>query len=393
VNFIRASVRPLALLCALAARPATAVQFTRVVIDDDFPGAYQVEVADVNGDGKPDVVAVGGSTCAWYENPRWTKTVLTGPETTPGTISSATANFQGGLRPQVAVAYEFSMNRPISGRLLLLQPSDGGGFDVRPVGPIGSIHRLRVGDVDGDRKLDLIVAPIFGAAARPPVFDQEAAAVRVYRTHRKDGTLDFGAADRAGAAPVLHAIDVIDLDDDDRSDVLTASNFGVTRMSLGRDGAWTATPLVPGAPGAPPRRGSSEVHVGRLRDGRRFLATIDPWHGSQVAVCVADRPGSLAFGPRTVIDDTLAEGHALWVADLDGDGDAEIIAGHRGTDHRVSLYDFDGAAWNRTVIDRAIAAQDLRGGDLDGDGTPDVVAAGGSTHNVVWYRPRATPAR
>ena len=42
--------------------------------------------------------------------------------------------------------------------------------------------------------------------------------------------------------------------------------------------------------------------------------------------------------------------------------------------------------WTKTVIDRDIAAQDLRGGDLDGDGTPDVVAVGGSTHNVVWYR-------
>ena len=42
------------------------------------------------------------------------------------------------------------------------------------------------------------------------------------------------------------------------------------------------------------------------------------------------------------------------------------------------------------MLDREIAAQDLRGGDLDGDGTPDVVAVGGSTHNVVWYRPKKT---
>ena len=46
----------------------------------------------------------------------------------------------------------------------------------------------------------------------------------------------------------------------------------------------------------------------------------------------------------------------------------------------------DRAGNGRTVIDSEIAAQDLRGGDLDGDGTPDVVAVGGSTHNVVWYR-------
>ena len=153
------------------------------------------------------------------------------------------------------------------------------------------------------------------------------------------------------------------------------------------DPAWLKVPLVAGAPGEPPKRGCSEVHLGRA-NGTRFIATIEPWHGTQVVVWTENAPGSLKFGPRTVIDDTLADGHALWVADVDGDGDQEIFAGHRGKDHRVSMYDFDRAdqKWKKTVIDRDIAAQDLRGGDLDGDGTPDVVAVGGSTHNVVWYR-------
>ena len=101
----------------------------------------------------------------------------------------------------------------------------------------------------------------------------------------------------------------------------------------------------------------------------------------------AATPTSVRSARRTVLDDTLADGHALWVADVDGDGDDEVFAGHRGKDHRVSLYDFDRAkkTWSRTVLDRDIAAQDLRGGDIDGDGTPDVVAVGGATHNVVWY--------
>ncbi|MDR3634320.1 MAG: VCBS repeat-containing protein [Isosphaeraceae bacterium] len=372
------------------AQPAWAVEFERVVIDDAFPGAYQVEVADVNGDGKPDVVAVGGGTCAWYENPKWTKEVLAGPKLTPGIISSATADAEGRGRAQVALAYEFAMNQPAKGELLFLRQSvsDKPPLSVTAVGHIGSIHRLRWGDLDGDKRLDLVIAPIFGPSAKPPAFNQEGATVLAYRKRVDDTTIDFREAEKVGVAPVLHAIDVVDIDEDGRADVLTASNLGVTRMNLGKDETWISTPLVPGAPGESPKRGSSEVHVGRLRDGRKFVATIDPWHGSQVAVCLAERPGSLVFGPRTVIDDTLADGHALWVADVDDDGDSEIFAGHRGADHRVSVYDFDGKAWNRTVLDRAIAAQDLRGGDLDGDGTPDVVAVGGSTHNVVWYRMR-----
>ncbi len=91
---------------------------------------------------------------------------------------------------------------------------------------------------------------------------------------------------------------------------------------------------------------------------------------------------------RTVLDDTLDTGHALWTADVDGDGDDEIFAGHRGKDHRVSIYNYNGKTWDRTVLDRDIAAQDLRGADLDADGTPDVVSVGGSTHNVIWYRPK-----
>ena len=91
----------------------------RTVIDDHFPGAYQVEVADVNGDKKPDIIAVGGSTCAWYENPTWKKRIVTTGKQTPGIISSATADLDGDGKAEIAIAYEFEMNRPTKGKLLL----------------------------------------------------------------------------------------------------------------------------------------------------------------------------------------------------------------------------------------------------------------------------------
>jgi hypothetical protein len=351
-------------------------------------------VGDVNGDKKPDIVAVGGSTCAWYENPTWKKRIVTGPKETPGIISSATADLDGDGKAEIAIAYEFGMNTPAKGKLLLA--GQGNGLDdpwtFKRLSDIGSIHRLRWGDPDGRDGLDLIIAPLFGPLAKPPAYQQSPATILAYPFNRKTprGELIF---EKLSSQFVLHAIEVIDVNGDGRPDILTADNQGVKLITFKPDDArrsdpsWLRVPLVAGAPGEPPKRGCSEVHLGRA-NGTRFIATIEPWHGTQVVVWTEDAPGSLKFGPRTVIDDTLADGHALWVADVDGDGDQEIFAGHRGKDHRISIYDFDRAdqKWKKTVIDRDIAAQDLRGGDLDGDGTPDVVAVGGSTHNVVWYR-------
>jgi hypothetical protein len=199
----------------------------------------------------------------------------------------------------------------------------------------------------------------------------------------------------------LHAIKVLDVDGDGRVEVLSADNLGVALFDRqpGERGSWSSRTLVAGAPGAAPKRGSSEVHVGRLADGSRFLATVEPWHGTKVAIYRAERPSSSSgstafpesFGPRTVIDDTLQDGHALWVADVDGDGDDEVFAGFRGAGTSVLAYDFDGHAWTRTVLDPTTASQDLRGADLDADGTPDFVTIGGRSHNVVWFRVRKAP--
>jgi hypothetical protein len=427
-----------------APRRATAVEFERVVIDDDFPGAYQVEVADVNGDRRPDIVAVGGGTCAWYENPSWKKRIVTTPKQTPGIISSATADLDGDGKAEIAIAFEFAMNEPAKGKLLLATQEKGidDPWTVTPVADIGSIHRLRWGCVIGtprvlpnsvvfDKRLELIVAPIFGPSAKPPAFEQEPAHLVVFTFTPRDesklpapapggGNLGGGLGgatgglsrpadppvpvlhgkwnrlgpQKIGDAPVLHAIDVIDLDGNGFSDVLGASNLGVTLFEMvGIIGAPTfrSQELAPGAPGDAPKKGASEVHVGRLKDGRRFLTTVEPWHGTDVAVYLSESLNPLKFGPRTVIDSTLKEGHALWVADVDGDGDDEVFAGYRGPGTSVLMFDFNGKTWDRTVVDPAIAAQDLRGGDLDGDGTPDVVAVGGKTHNVIWYKFRANP--
>ncbi|WP_152053688.1 FG-GAP repeat domain-containing protein [Tautonia marina] len=384
-----------------AAPPSPLPSFKRIVIDDTFPGGYQVEVADVNGDTRPDIIALGGGTCAWYENPSWQKRIITGPDQTPGIISSATTDLDGDGRAEVAIAYDFAMREPTRGKLGLARPgaSPDDKWSFQTIAEVPSIHRLRWGDTRGDGRLDLIVAPIFGPDSTPPAFQEDSARLMVFPS------FTIGAnrpkPESVALAPVMHAIAVVRLPENHRDSILSASNLGV---SLHRRAevvdpesphTWLSVRLTPGASGTPPARGASEIHLGHFGSDHALLATIEPWHGSNVAISTIPRAALTTvghqpdqIGPRTILDDSLDDGHALWLADVNGDGIDEVFAGHRGTNHRVSVYHFDGKTWQRTILDSTIAAQDLRGGDLNQDGIPDIVAIGGTSQNVIWYRPR-----
>ncbi len=423
-------ISPLVLLglvasSALAAEPS--VRFDRITIDDNFPDAYQVEVVDVDGDKKPDIVALGGATIAWYQNPTWTKRVIAtgGIPLKADIISSATADLDGDGMAEIAIACDFAMPTPTRGQLFLA--SQGTTLDapwtLHKIADVPSIHRVRWADLEGDKKPELIVAPIFGPKSRPPTYDQDMARVVEFRPDVDRPKTGEWVEREIMRRPVVHAVGVFPskvlgtfpLNVDkitgrwgrNPGSVITADNTGLSQASGVLDKnrritSWSdgETEFIPGASGPRPKRGCSDFHLVRTATGNGMIATIEPWHGSELVVwnlrdqnsikamfrlVMSDNPAALYS--RTVIDNALDDGHALWTADVDGDGADEIFAGHRGKDHRVAMYRFDDKTWTRTILDTGVAAQDLRGGDLDGDGVPDVVAVGGKTHNVVWYHP------
>ena len=151
---------------------------------------------------------------------------------------------------------------------------------------------------------------------------------------------------------VVHGLNVLDWDGDGRDEILTASFEGVHLFHSAGSGAdltWTRTHLGAGDQQSSPKRGASEIGVGKVA-GKRFLATIEPWHGDQVVVYSEALPGEL--WTRQVIDPNFHEGHALACADLDGDGNDEIVAGFRGPGTSLYVYyaaDSSGLNWQRQL--------------------------------------------
>ena len=366
----------------------------------EIPHGYQVAVADVNGDGRPDILGLSSveSIVAWYENPSWEARLIT--TQTARNISLAPLFEEGNPARGIALATEFALGDSRNGGdIWWAQPPRASEpeWSPRMIGRIPTSHRLHWADLDGDGRLELVDAPLLGYGAEAPNYDVGAPLTwyempemllrgHVSASDAEPGTWASHLID--DSLTVIHGINVLDWDGDGRDEILTASFEGVhlfKSSGRGADLRWTKTRLGEGDQASRPRRGASEIAVGRIR-GRRFLATIEPWHGEQVVVYSETKQGGL--WSRRVIDDTFRDGHALSCADLDGDGNDEIVAGYRGLGTSLCIYTAAGASggkWERRTLDTNMAAAGVAIADINGDGRPDIVAIGASTGNVKWY--------
>jgi hypothetical protein len=385
-----------AVLCAaLATLPATGVRgdgdspvrFSQHVIDI-VPGAYHLIVADMNGDGKPDVVVVTetDNVLSWYENPTWTKHVVT--TALSHNIDVAACDVEKRGRPDLFVASSYAFGgSPEGGRIIMLSPGADANAEwiATEIGRDPCTHRLRFADWDGNGRKELVAVPLIAAGAPGP-YGSEPVEIRSYAfsgfEHRAPAAkrkITMEAVDRS--LHLAHGACVCDFDGNGREDLLVASLEGVTLfrpIGKGTSRTWSKTLLAEGRPSPDPtKRGCSEIDRGWLRGRRPFLATIEPWHGNEVVVYLpTNKPG--APWSRHVIDDTIEDGHALVCVDLDADGQSEIVAGGRGGSHNLYGYrctDRDGLKWERFVIDAGdMSAAGVVACDLFGTRRPDLVA-------------------
>ena len=354
-----------------------ALKFRAQEIVTDFGVGYAVVSGDVNGDKLMDILAISGTELVWFQAPKWEKKVILGAGvTTADNVTLAPHDIDGDGRLDIALGAGWT--RANTGTLQWVKQNAPGStpeWEMFPIGAEPNLHRIKWADVDGDKKLELIVAPLHAKGVKGP--EGAGARLLAFRPPANPKSDPWQQELIAEQNHMQHNFLSMNLDKDPQEEIVSASHEGLIAWKRGKDGAYAKTVIGEGSPG--------EVKLGRV-GGRRLLATVDPWHGAGVMV-YAEKPGAAPWA-KNQIETALTEGHALGWADFDGDGNEELAVGWRRKPFGVAVYfvDAEGKLKSKEMIDdTGMDCEDLIVGDFNGDKKPDIVASGRATRNVKIY--------
>jgi hypothetical protein len=380
---------------SLAGAPAAGpVEFRPHDIDASFRGGYAVAVADFNKDGKLDVMpnSLAVNEVAWYENPGWQRHVIV-PEMTQ-IVNQAIADINGDGIPEVAYENSFAMQAANSKGFVWLARSQGDPaqpWKTEKIDEFPTSHHIAWADLDGDGKLELVNAPLIGEKSVAPTYDQDQASVFFYSQS------DWKRQTITTSIPgIIHRVRVNKWDGNKRDQLLVASFEGVGLYRSTGSGAnmkWEKELLTKGHEEKAPRLGASDVGVGK-QDGKKFFATVEPWHGNEVVVYTE---GPAKKWNRRVIYDKVASGHEIAVVDLNGDGRDDIVANDNSAPNQRNpntpmggvhiFYAPENAAtgeWKYQRLEDKAAMNGCVAADMNNDKKVDLVCTGASGI-VRWY--------
>ena len=374
------------------AGPAGPVEFAAHDIDGNFRGGYSVSVADFNKDGKIDVISnsLQATELAWYENPSWARHVIVAE--TQQIVNQAMTDLDGDGIPEIAFQSAFAMQPANSAGLNWIARHNADvtqPWKVEKIDAFPTSHHIAWADLDGDGKKELLNAPLIGPTGAAPTYDQDKASVFWYSP--SDWKRHLVANDIPG---IIHRVRPVVWDAGRREQFLVASFEGIAlyrARGTGNGMTFEKQLLSRGHEEKAPRLGSSDVGVG-TQDGKRFLASVEPWHGNEVVIYTE----SGGVWKRRVLYDKVTGGHEVAVVDLNGDGRDDVVANanNRVTEQNpnaapgvhVFFAPADAASgeWTYRRIEDKAAMNSCVAADVNGDKKMDLVCTGAGGA-LRWY--------
>lgn len=352
------------------------------VIDNQISIGYGLGIGDVDGDQRKDILLADQKEIVWYRNGDWKRFVMATNLTPKDNVCIAARDIDGDGRVEVAVG---AMWNPAETKDIT--QSGAVFYLVRPKDPTQlwepvrlhheiTTHRMRWAKVD-KTKYQLIVAPLHGlgnsngegVGVKLLAYDVPKNPKQAWPYHLIDSTLH-----------ITHNFEI--WEDNDATRLLIGSKEGGKVVSY-QKGQWTPTQQWIGE-----GTGVGEVRRGYLPNKKPFVAAVSPWHGNQLVVL------DTQTNTKKVLTTRLNQGHALACEDFLGTGSSQIAVGWRNpnADKKVGVRlfvpkDANGENWEEFTLDESVmmACEDLQAADLDNDGDLDLIASGRSTLNVLVY--------
>ncbi len=361
--------------------------FVAQTIDPYIQIGYGLAIGDVDGDGRDDILLADKQHFYWYQNPTWERrlfwTLATdeNKETMRDNVCIAARDIDGDGKVEVAVGTNWNPGETVS------EEDSGGVWFVGSLGRIAPVklphepttHRMgwaREGD-----GYSLVVVPLHGRGNQGGA-GENGSRILAYQAGKDPYRSKWNQVLIEDRFHKTHNFDIVSRGAGEPDYLLLGGGEGFAQARESGTG-WTSR-IVDGLDYGP---GELRVVSDSPSGEAEAFVTIEPMHGNNVVFYQREPSG----WKRETLDDRLHQGHALAVADFIGTGDLQIAAGWRNPDKSgkvgIRLYQpgKDGQWSIHTIDDNAMACEDLKAADLNGDGKVDLIASGRRTKNVIIY--------
>ena len=238
----------LALLTARGAEPKADAfpRFRMQELETKLGVGYAVLIADVNGDGKPDIIVVDTTRVLWYENPTWKRRTIIKGMTKSDNVCASAYDIDGDGKLDLALGADWKpFNTKEGGTLQWLK--QGKNIDdpwtLYPIGEEPTVHRIRFIDLYGEGKPRLVVTPLMGRNATKEKNWMDGSPVRILAySIPKDPTKDRWVPEVIDESlHVVHNFAPVPRTDGKGADLLTASYEGVNLLKHSAPGNGAAS--------------------------------------------------------------------------------------------------------------------------------------------------------
>ena len=360
----------------LGAQPSTPLFSPVVHYNSPGRGSASVAVADLNGDGKPDLVVasiLGGPLGVLLGNGDGTFQTAVG--TGGPAFSVAVADLNGDGKPDLVVT-------TLTSTIGVLLGNGDGSFGPEVPYPSGGFvsTAVAISDVNGDGRPDLVVTneegQVFGGLVDVLLGNG-------------DGTFQPAVTYPSGGGDAWSIV-VADVNGDGKADLIVANvcdisscTHGAVTVLLGNGNGAFATAATYDSGGIQ----AFSVAVADVNgDGKLDIAVVNG-QSDNVGVLVGNGDGTFQPAVTYPAGGSLGEGaHSLALADVNGDGEPDLVLAYCNSNQNgcvashglVGIFLGNGDGTFQPVLTYGSGGFDGWGvvaSDINGDGKPDVLVA------------------